>query len=88
MTLSCGAARLLVSDYIDGELDPDVARLLEGHLRTCRNCPPLYTALLAVLNRLTGQHAPMPPPARERALRRLQNLEPKVRPVEGEGGVD
>jgi predicted anti-sigma-YlaC factor YlaD len=52
MMISCQAARAAVSDYIDGELDPALARLLEEHLRTCRTCPPLYAALVSVRRRL------------------------------------
>ena len=50
--ITCQAARAAVSDYIDGELDPALARLLEEHLRTCGTCPPLYAALVAVRRRL------------------------------------
>jgi RNA polymerase sigma-70 factor (ECF subfamily) len=56
--LSCPEARALVSDYIDGELDPATARTLENHLQTCPNCPPLYASLvetLADLRRLTSE---------------------------------
>lgn len=52
MTLDCAQARSLVSDYIDGELEPETARLLERHLDGCRNCPPLYAALVGVRARL------------------------------------
>ncbi len=55
--ISCQAARAAVSDYIDGALDPALARLLEDHLRTCAACPPLYAALVAVRRRL---HAAWP----------------------------
>lgn len=50
--ISCQAARAAVSDYIDGEIDPVLARSLEAHLRTCRTCPPLYAALVSVRRRL------------------------------------
>ena len=54
--ISCQAARAAVSDYIDGELDPALARLLEDHLRTCATCPPLYAALVGVRRRLHTLH--------------------------------
>jgi len=50
--MGCQAARAAVSDYIDGDLDPALARMLEEHLRTCRTCPPLYAALVSVRRRL------------------------------------
>ncbi len=50
--LGCPEARSLVSDYIDGELEPSVARALEGHLQTCPNCPPLYASLVDTLAEL------------------------------------
>ena len=50
--LSCPAARSLVSDYIDGDLDADLARSLEQHLETCPNCPPLYASLVETLAEL------------------------------------
>ncbi len=50
--ISCQAARTAVSDYIDGEIDPVLARRLEAHLRTCRTCPPLYAALVSVRRQL------------------------------------
>lgn len=52
MRMDCARARALVSDYIDGELDADTARLLELHLRGCQTCPPLYAALVGVRARL------------------------------------
>lgn len=48
-TFSCTEARALVSDYIDGELSPHLARALEAHLQTCSSCPPLYASLSQTL---------------------------------------
>lgn len=50
--MRCTDARLLVSEYLDGELDPATARQLEEHLRTCPSCPPLAAALTGVLAQL------------------------------------
>lgn len=47
--LSCPTARSMVSDYVDGELAPDLARALEAHLETCPRCPPLYASLVDTL---------------------------------------
>lgn len=51
-TLSCAVARSMVSDYIDGELAPDLCRALEAHLQTCPSCPPLYASLSQTLAEL------------------------------------
>jgi len=72
VTLTCQTARLIVSDYINGDLDAEAGKLLETHLQTCTNCPPLYAALITVrrdLRRLP--RASMPSLARERLHRHL-----------------
>lgn len=61
MTLSCQTARLMVSDYFNGEFDAEAAKLLDAHLRTCRNCAPLYAALVTVRRRLHRMLAPALP---------------------------
>lgn len=50
--LSCPEARSMVSDYIDGDLPPALARSLEEHLHTCPCCPPLYASLVETLAEL------------------------------------
>jgi anti-sigma factor RsiW len=57
LSLSCQQARALVSDYINRELDEDLARTLERHLETCPTCPPLYASLVALRRRLAGMSA-------------------------------
>jgi len=42
----------MVSDYIDGDLPPALARSLEEHLQTCPCCPPLYASLVETLAEL------------------------------------
>jgi RNA polymerase sigma-70 factor, ECF subfamily len=37
--LRCWEARRHISDYLDGELEPEVARTVEKHLGTCPTCP-------------------------------------------------
>lgn len=46
--LRCWDARQQVSDYLDGELEPAAATMVEAHLATCPTCPPLYAALVGV----------------------------------------
>ncbi|GAC1644892.1 MAG: hypothetical protein NVS4B2_34500 [Chloroflexota bacterium] len=79
MSLTCGTARLMVSEYIDGELDAEAGKLLEAHLQTCANCPPLYAALIQVRRRLHQlPRVAVPPPMRQRIGRHLQRL---ARPI-------
>lgn len=44
--LRCWEARRHVSDYLDDELEPAVARTVQKHLEACPTCPPLYAALV------------------------------------------
>ncbi|MGK2852721.1 MAG: sigma-70 family RNA polymerase sigma factor [Microbacteriaceae bacterium] len=56
--LRCWEARKQVSDYIDGELDPQVARRVQMHLEKCPTCPPLYAAIVVTIDAvhdLTGR---------------------------------
>jgi predicted anti-sigma-YlaC factor YlaD len=50
----CVAARAMVSDYIDDELAPTEAWLLEAHVGECANCPSLYRSMVAVKQALAG----------------------------------
>ncbi|GAC1320532.1 MAG: hypothetical protein NVSMB16_15710 [Acidimicrobiales bacterium] len=59
--LSCSEARALVSDYIDGDLDPATALAVDEHLASCTTCPPLAKALIGLLAEL--RHLPEQPPA-------------------------
>lgn len=51
--LLCWQARRHISDYLDGDLAPAVARTVEKHLETCPTCPPLYAALVGTTNALS-----------------------------------
>ncbi len=61
--LSCGAARELASDYLDGDLDPGTAAALEDHLKSCTTCPPLVAALIGVIAELGSLPPVTPSPA-------------------------
>ncbi len=56
--LRCWRARRHVSAYLDGELDPVVARAVEAHLEACPTCPPLYASLVGVRATLGGLRDP------------------------------
>ena len=50
--LRCWEARRHISEYLDGELEPALARTVEKHLETCPTCPPLYAALVGTTQAL------------------------------------
>lgn len=50
--MPCWDARQHVSDYLNGDLEPPIASLIERHLETCPTCPPLYAALVGVNDEL------------------------------------
>ena len=39
---SCEDVRAALSDYMDGDVSPDLRRELERHLAECRTCQVLY----------------------------------------------
>lgn len=51
-----------LSDYLDGELDPEVCRLIESHLRGCADCRVLVdtTRRTIHLSRQLGADRPLP----------------------------
>ena len=72
--MPCWDARQHVSDYLDGDLAPELARLIESHLEVCPTCPPLYTALVGVqseLGRLRDPDSVIDPDLVARIQRRL-----------------
>jgi RNA polymerase sigma-70 factor (ECF subfamily) len=69
--MRCWDARRMVSDYLDGHLDPASRARVEAHLERCPTCPPLYAALVGVhasLGRLRDADAVIPPQMVERLL--------------------
>jgi RNA polymerase sigma-70 factor (ECF subfamily) len=50
--MRCWDARQHVSEYLNGDLATEPARMVEAHLTTCPTCPPLYAALVGVHDQL------------------------------------
>lgn len=50
--MPCWDARQHVSEYLNGDLDPPTATLVETHLASCPTCPPLYAALVGIHDEL------------------------------------
>jgi anti-sigma factor RsiW len=72
LRLTCAEARGLIFDFLDGELDPATARAVGEHKSSCKNCPPLVTAILGMLAGLRSLPGAIP---REDWLARLVALE-------------
>lgn len=50
--MRCWDARQHVSEYLNGDLGRETARMVEAHLAACPTCPPLYAALVGVQDEL------------------------------------
>lgn len=50
--MTCAANRELLSAYVDGELPPDRAAAIAGHLTTCADCAREYEATLRTVRTL------------------------------------
>ncbi len=50
----CEEARSLMSDYLEGEIDPSAGRKLERHVRFCDRCHTVLGNLGQTLSRLRG----------------------------------
>ncbi len=66
--LSCGEARTLASDLLDGSLTDAQAESVKRHVAGCSSCPDLYRSMVAVHDRLAevGVATPLPPRLRDR----------------------
>lgn len=50
--MRCWDARQHVSEYLNGDIEPGTAAMVEAHLAACPTCPPLYAALVGVHDEL------------------------------------
>lgn len=78
--MRCWDARRHVSDYLDGQLAPDTARIVEAHLEVCPTCPPLYAALVDTHDRLgtlRDSDTVVPPDLAERIRTTLEGSTPR-----------
>jgi RNA polymerase sigma-70 factor (ECF subfamily) len=82
VVLSCAQARAQVCDYIDHELPPRQAQLLEQHLAHCATCPSLYRSLVGVTEKLGNLHDPdsvIPKDIAERIRHSIRQHQPQTR---------
>jgi len=52
--MNCPIDEILLIDYLEGELEPKMARQVEQHLEACRHCRAEYESLLKVKQALAG----------------------------------
>lgn len=78
--LNCAALLGSISDYIDGELDPELCREIEKHLAGCENCRVVLNTTRRTIDLVhpSISQAALPDDVRERLFKRL-NLEDYVK---------
>lgn len=59
----CEEARSLMSDYVEGDIDPAARKKLERHVRFCERCHTVLGNLRQTLSRLRGLEDTSPPGA-------------------------
>ena len=71
----CGRIIALLSEYLDGEVQPEMRPRVEAHLANCRRCSLIYSTTRRTLNIVTesGTFA-IPVSARNRLHARLKEL--------------
>jgi predicted anti-sigma-YlaC factor YlaD len=64
----CDSLRDQLSNYLDGELDPEICRVIETHLKSCDDCRVLVdtTERTIHLSRQLGRDQTLPPAVADR----------------------
>jgi len=62
-----------ISDYVDGELDPELSRVLKQHLKECENCRIVVNTLRKTIDlyKETAEDEALPEDIRQRLFYRL-----------------
>jgi anti-sigma factor (TIGR02949 family) len=69
---SCENVRAALSDYVDGDVSPELRRELERHLADCRTCQVLYDTTRKTLHIVTNVGSfEVPEEASERLVKRI-----------------
>jgi hypothetical protein len=80
--MKCSEIKDLLSQYIDGMLDPDLRAETEAHLKSCDECRALYDDLLSVTSALGGlKPLAMPQGLDERILRSVFSPQETIVPI-------
>ena len=79
--MNCEALLGSLSEYIDGELSPDLCRELEKHLAGCENCRVVLNTTRRTIDLVQSptESVAVPEDVRERLFKRL-NLDDYIRP--------
>jgi anti-sigma factor RsiW len=77
---SCDDLRTALSDYLDGELPPEIRQHLERHLAECRTCHVLYDSTRKTLRIVTDSMSfDLPEAASEEFVRRtMARIRPPI----------
>ena len=71
---SCEDVRSALSDYVDGDVSPDIRRELEQHLAECRTCQVLYDTTRKTLRIVTDAGSlEVPEVVSERLIQRIMS---------------
>ncbi len=73
--MECRELLGLLSDYVDGELDPELCAAIERHMAECNPCQVVVDTLrktVTLYHELSAETAPLPKEVQERLLRALQ----------------
>ena len=69
----CEEARMLSSDYLDGELEPGLRQKIRAHLAECEACSAFINTLRATIDILRGAPPqPAPDGYKSRILQRIR----------------
>jgi len=79
--MNCEALLGSLSEYIDGELSPDLCHELEKHLAGCENCRVVLNTTQRTIDLVQApvESVPVPEDVRERLFKRL-NLDDYLKP--------
>ena len=78
---SCEDVRAALSDYVDGDVSPDLRRELERHLSECRTCQVLYDTTRKTLQIVTNAGSfEVPEAASERLVTKIMSRLTATRP--------
>jgi anti-sigma factor (TIGR02949 family) len=79
---SCDDVRTALSDYVDGDVSPELCRELERHLSECRTCRVLYDTTRKTLEIVTNVGSfEVPEAASERLVKRIMSRLTTTRPT-------
>jgi anti-sigma factor (TIGR02949 family) len=71
---SCEDVRTALSEYLDGNVSPELRRELERHLTECRTCQVLYDTTKKTLQIVTNVGSfEVPEAASERLVKRIMS---------------